>query len=49
MLDLVEDQMVLRNYAYVRLDGSVMRARREMVIRMVGCFFVQSPPLLTGR
>ncbi|KAF7347362.1 ISWI chromatin-remodeling complex ATPase ISW2 [Mycena venus] len=34
MLDLVEDHMVLRNYAYVRLDGSVARARREMVIRM---------------
>ncbi|KAF7337727.1 ISWI chromatin-remodeling complex ATPase ISW2 [Mycena sanguinolenta] len=34
MLDLVEDYMVLRNYSFLRLDGSVTRARREMVIRM---------------
>ncbi|KAJ6520387.1 P-loop containing nucleoside triphosphate hydrolase protein [Mycena sanguinolenta] len=34
MLDLVEDYMVLRNYPFLRLDGSVTRARREMVIRM---------------
>ncbi|KAJ7757542.1 P-loop containing nucleoside triphosphate hydrolase protein [Mycena metata] len=34
MLDLLEDHMVLRDIPYVRLDGSVSRARREMVIRM---------------
>lgn len=35
MLDLLEDFMVLRGIAYLRLDGSVSRARRAMVIRMV--------------
>ncbi|KAJ7157151.1 P-loop containing nucleoside triphosphate hydrolase protein [Mycena filopes] len=34
MLDLLEDHMVLRDIPYVRLDGSVSRAKREMVIRM---------------
>ncbi|KAJ7146309.1 P-loop containing nucleoside triphosphate hydrolase protein [Mycena epipterygia] len=34
MLDLLEDFMVLRGIAYLRLDGSVSRARRAMVIRM---------------
>ncbi|KAJ7762395.1 P-loop containing nucleoside triphosphate hydrolase protein [Mycena maculata] len=34
MLDLLEDFMVLRGIAYLRLDGSVSRARRSMVIRM---------------
>ncbi|KAJ7664940.1 P-loop containing nucleoside triphosphate hydrolase protein [Mycena rosella] len=34
MLDLLEDFMVLRGITYVRLDGSVSRARRAMVIRM---------------
>ncbi|KAF8204452.1 P-loop containing nucleoside triphosphate hydrolase protein [Mycena galopus ATCC 62051] len=34
MLDLVEDHMVLRDYEFLRLDGSTTRARRDMVIRM---------------
>ncbi|KAJ7455925.1 P-loop containing nucleoside triphosphate hydrolase protein [Mycena galericulata] len=34
MLDLLEDFMALRGIAYLRLDGSVSRARRSMVIRM---------------
>ncbi|KAK7063732.1 ISWI chromatin-remodeling complex ATPase ISW2 [Favolaschia claudopus] len=34
MLDLVEDYLVLRGYQFVRLDGSVSRARRELVIRL---------------
>jgi hypothetical protein len=36
MLDLLEDHLVLRDIPFLRLDGSVSRARREMVIRMVG-------------
>lgn len=35
MLDLLEDYMVLRGIAFLRLDGSVSRARRSMV----GCSF----------
>ncbi|KAJ7069038.1 P-loop containing nucleoside triphosphate hydrolase protein [Mycena belliarum] len=34
MLDLLEDFLVLREITFVRLDGSVSRARRDMVIRM---------------
>ncbi|KAJ6601267.1 SNF2 family N-terminal domain-containing protein [Mycena vulgaris] len=34
MLDLLEDFMVLRGIPFLRLDGSVSRARRSMVIRM---------------
>ncbi|KAJ7606891.1 P-loop containing nucleoside triphosphate hydrolase protein [Roridomyces roridus] len=34
MLDLLEDHMALRDINYLRLDGSVSRARRSMVIRM---------------
>ncbi|KAJ6541806.1 P-loop containing nucleoside triphosphate hydrolase protein [Mycena capillaripes] len=34
MLDLLEDHLVLRDIKYLRLDGSVSRAKREMVIRM---------------
>jgi hypothetical protein len=36
MLDILEDYMVLRDYTFLRLDGSVSRAKRDMVIRMVG-------------
>lgn len=35
MLDILEDYMVLRDYTFLRLDGSVSRAKRDMVIRMV--------------
>ncbi|KAJ7492086.1 P-loop containing nucleoside triphosphate hydrolase protein [Mycena latifolia] len=34
MLDVLEDFMALRGIAYLRLDGSVSRARRAMYIRM---------------
>ncbi|KAJ7665099.1 P-loop containing nucleoside triphosphate hydrolase protein [Mycena polygramma] len=34
MLDLLEDYLVLRDIPFLRLDGSVSRPRREMVIRM---------------